>query len=479
MRIKTISLLLITALTIGSCKKGYFDINEVNPNQTQNPPIQGLLTSVTYHTGVNFFRAGDFTSYYMQYLASPNQGGPSDIYENADRSSLWFNITVTGTNAYGGVYNTLIDARTLLQKAAEGNASEHAGVAKVIEAMNMSLMIDLFGDVPYSQAFDPKNFTPKYDKAEDVFNTCLSLLDEAVVEFNKPNPTIKLDAASDVIHGGNVSRWIKTSYALKARLLNRLSKQASYNPTQILAALSNAYTSNAEDAQVTRFQSRSPWGQVAYNNTQSLLDGWLSEQFVDHLNGKTYGVVDPRLKLIATPTAAGTYVGTTNGKGRTGSGTTSQESYLSVDGFYSRSDAPLLLATYAEMKFIEAEATFATDKARSYKAYLDGIGAHMDKLGVPALEKTAYLFNPFVAPGIAGFTIDHIFKEKYVAMFLHPESWTDGRRYDFRYKDFTLPVGALLPSFIRRANYPTSELSRNGSNVPNVTSLTEKLYFEK
>jgi hypothetical protein len=100
-------------------------------------------------------------------------------------------------------------------------------------------------------------------------------------------------------------------------------------------------------------------------------------------------------------------------------------------------------------------------------------------VGVPGPERDAYISNPAVAVGVANFTKDHIFKEKYVAMFLHPESWTDARRYDYKYKDFTLPVGAVLPTFIRRANYPTSELSRNGANVPNVTSLTEKLYFDK
>jgi hypothetical protein len=415
----------------------------------------------------------------MQYLASPNTGGASDIYENADRSTLWFNHIVTGTNPYGGVYNTLMDERVLLQKATDAGATEHVGVAKVTEAMNMSLMIDLFGDVPYSEAFNPKNFTPKYDKAEDIYARCLALLDEAITEFNKPAPAIRIDAASDLIHGGKIPAWIKTCYALKARLLNRVSKLPTYNPAQILVALANAYTSNADDAQIIRFAARSPWGQVAANNVNALLDGWVSEQFIDHLNGTTYGVVDPRLKFIATPTATGTFKGTPNGKGRTGSGTSSQESYLSVNGFYSKSDAPLLLVTYAEMKFIEAEATFATNKQQSYEAYLAGIAAHMDKLGVPAMEKNAYLADPIVAPGIAAFTIDHIFKEKYVAMFLHPESWTDARRYDYKYKDFTLPQGALLNTFIRRVNYPTSELSRNAANVPNITSLTEKLYFEK
>lgn len=485
MKIKIIGALALTALAFGSCKKGYLDVNEVNPNQTQNPPISGLLAAVTYQTGINFYRAGDFTSYYVQYLASPNKGSASDVYENADRSTLWFNTvtTLTATNPFGGVYNTVADGRIMQQKAVAANGPEYAGVAKVTEALNMSMMIDIFGDMPYTEAFNASIFAPKYDKAEDIFARCLTLLDEAVVEFGKAGASIKLDAASDLIHGGKVSAWIKTAYALKARLLNRLSKLPSYNPAQILSSLALAYTANTDDAQVTRFFSRNPWGQAAANNAGNVLDVWLSEQWVDALNGKTFGVVDPRLKLIATAVAsgpnAGQYVGTPNGNGRIGSGTAGQESYLSTTGFYSSSASPLLLVTYAEMKFIEAEATFASDKTRSYNAYLAGIAAHMDKVGVPAAEKNAYLANPAVAVGTAAFAKDLIFKEKYVAMFLQPEAWTDARRFDYKYKDFTLPTGALLPAFIRRSNYPTSELSRNGANVPNIGSLTERLWWDK
>ena len=468
MRIKFIPFLLITAILFASsCKKGYLDINEVNPNQTENPPINGLLASVTYQSALNVNRAGNITAYYVQQLASPNASGGSDIYDNVDRSSIWYNV-----------YNTIRDGRVMLQQAIDKNGFEHIGVAKVTEAMNMSMLIDLFGDAPYSEAFDPTNFNPKYDKAEDIFNACLKLLDEAIVEFGKSNPTIKLDANSDLIHNGNITAWRKTAFALKARLLNRLSKKSTYNPTAILAALSTAYTSNADDAQLTRFTGRSPWNQTAFNNTQLLLDGWMSEQSIDHMDGTTYGAFDPRIKYITDTTKFGDYRGTPNGKGRTGTGTNKEESYLSVNGFYSKSGAPLLLVTYAEMKFIEAEAAFATDKARSYAAYLAGIVANMDKLGVTAVEKNAYLANPVVAVGVANFTKAHIFKEKYIAMFLHPEAWTDARRFDYMYKDFTLPFNALLPNFIRRVGYPSSENDRNGSNVPAVT-LSDKLWWDQ
>ncbi len=468
MRIKFIQLIALSILLFGSCKKGYLDINEKNPNQTENPPINGLLANVTYETGLNVFRAGNISSYYVQQLASPNASGGSDIYDNVDRSSLWYSI-----------YNIIRDGRVMQEKALAANAFQHSGVGKVTEAMNMNLLINIFGDAPYSKAFDLSNFVPGFDKAEDIYSSSIKLLDEAIIEFDKPNPVVKLDANSDLIHNGNVAAWKKTANALKARFLNQVSKKAGYNPTQILSTLSAAYSSNADDAQVTKFVARSPWNQTAYNNTQLLLDGWMSEQFIDHLDGTTYGVIDPRIKFITDTTKFGDYRGTPNGKGRTGTGTNKEESYLSVNGFYSKPGAPLILVSFSEMKFIEAEASFATDKARSYAAYLAAIAANMDKLGISSAEKTAYLTNPLVAVGEAAFTKDDIFREKYVAMFLHPEAWTDARRYDYKYKDFTLPVNAVLSSFIRRVGYPSTELDRNGANVPAVASLADKLWWDQ
>lgn len=452
-----------------ACEKGYLDVNQTNPNQTENPPINGLLAGATYQTGINVFSAGNITSYYVQQLASPNAGSGSDVYDNVDRSTTW-----------RAIYLNVTDIRQMKKLALERNAYEHLGVANILEAFNMSLLTDLFGDAPYRQAWsEGANLKPGYDSARAIYDSCLSLIDQGVAALNLANPQVALDASNDLIHGAKKAAWIKTAYGLKARLLNRKSKQADYDPAAILAALANAYTSNGDDAQVTRFESLSPWNGVAKNNASGTLDGWLSATFVNALNGTTFGVFDPRLPLITDKTRFGDYRGTVNGVGRVGSGTDTAQSALSPNGYYSRGGAPLLILTYAEMKFIEAEASFATDKARSYQAYLDGIAANMDKVGVAAADKQAYLTDPVVAVGVAAFTKDLIFKEKYVATFLHPETWTDARRFDYRYKDFNLPRNALLPTFIRRVGYPTSETSRNPENVPAVGSLADHLWWDK
>ncbi|MDX1327932.1 MAG: SusD/RagB family nutrient-binding outer membrane lipoprotein, partial [Arenibacter sp.] len=138
------------------------------------------------------------------------------------------------------------------------------------------------------------------------------------------------------------------------------------------------------------------------------------------------------------------------------------------------------IATYSEQKFIEAEAAFEVDKDRAYQAYLDGIVAHMEMLSVPQAEMDAYLASPEVSMGVAAFTINDIFKEKWIALFLHGESWNDARRFNYQYKDMTVPANLnpdLGGQFIRRLPYPDSEISRNGANVPSVT-LLDRIFWD-
>jgi hypothetical protein len=218
---------------------------------------------------------------------------------------------------------------------------------------------------------------------------------------------------------------------------------------------------------------------VARNNANLLLDGWLSEQFVDALDGSSYTLTDPRLRLITDTTRFGDYRGTPNGRGRTGTGTNREESYLTANGYYSKAGAPLLIATYSEIKFIEAEAAFrSNDKPKAYAAYQEGIKANMDRVGVSVANRDAYINNMAVSVGAANLTLALIFKEKYVAMFLHPEAWVDARRFDYAYKDFTLPQNAALTQFIRRSAYPVVETSRNGANVPAAT-LATRLWWDQ
>ncbi len=446
----------------------YLDIND-NPNAATEAPINGLMAVSTLNTGLNQFRVSNgFAAYYVQYLASPNQASSVDIYQEVDFSGTW-----------GALYQAMTNAYDMIQLGEERGGQDHVGVGKVITAMNLGLVVDSWGDAPYSEAFTGANITPGYDSAEELYATVQRLLDEAIAAFAAES-LVDLDGDSDFIHGGDIDAWVKTAYAMKARYGLHLSETSGYNPAAVLADVDKAYTSNADDAEVTRFEVRNPWAQVARNNDNLLLGGWLSEQFVDALNGTSFGTVDPRLSMLTDTTVSGTYAGTPNGAGRRGDGTMADESYIEEKGPVSGAMAPLTIISYAELKFIEAEAALdANQRERALAAFREGVRASMTKLGVGTAAADSYLAANYGMLTAATLTVDDIFREKYVALFLNPETWVDARRYDYMYKDFTLPQNAATTSFVRRLPYPDSELSRNGRNAPVVSDLTSRLFWDQ
>jgi hypothetical protein len=473
----TLIILATSVLALHGCGKEYFDELSTNPNQVTNATLPALLATSTSKAGINSYTVASNTSAYVQYTANPTAAAASDIYETIDHTSMWDNL-----------YFAMADVNQMKKLAASQSSSEYLGVANVLLAYNLMLVNDLWGAAPYSEAFNPSNFTPKYDTEQAVYAATVSLIDEAITELAKTTATVKLAAASDLIHAGDRAKWLKTAYALKARLLIKASKTTTFNAAAVLTALGSSYTSNTDDAGMATFVLRNNWATVSRNNALLSLGGWLSEQFVDHLNGKTYGLFDPRIKKITDVTVVPgnptypAYIGTVNGAGNRinppHNNTVKDENYISNSSPWTSDTAPLLIVTFAELKFIEAEAALATDPTRAYTAYLAGIKANMDKLLVPEKERDAYLDDARVAVGAANLTKDLIFKEKYVATYLNPEAFNDVRRNDFKYKDFTLPQNAVLTSFIRRLDYPLGERSKNGANVPAGVARTTKLWWD-
>jgi hypothetical protein len=465
-------LLSLFVIGAGSCKK-FLDVN-TNPNAPTTAPINGLLLRVTNQTALNVFRVGDITSYYVQYLASPNAASPTDTYDQIDASGTWTNL-----------YDVMTDIYDMEKMAAEAGATQYQGVAKVLMAVNLGLVHNLWGAAPFTTAFSGETPTPSYDEATANFTRILSLLDEGIVLLQQAGSKITMPTTAtspDLIHRGNTARWLKTAHALKARYLNQLSKTQQYNPTAIFDALSKAYTSTADDAFINTFDVRNPWNAVAVANAGQILQGWLSEYYVNMMRDTINNNFDPRLPLIATVTKypAYPYIGTRNGKGRIGTGINQEESYLSTTGYYSSQTSPLFIITYEETKFIEAEVAFRTnDKPRAYAAYLEGIRANMTKMSVPAAAMNAYINHPSVSVGADNLTLELIMREKWKALFLNPVTWDDARRFDYAYQGFILPLNAVQSTFIRRLIYPNVERSRNGANVPNVGSVVDKLWWDQ
>lgn len=464
----TYQFLILSLFILSFGCNDYLDIND-NPNNPTEAPLAGLMVNTTFETAQNQFRMGDITSYYVQYLASPNSASSIDVMDEVSHGNTWFNH-----------YHVMTDLSDLMSQAEASGAKHYQGAAQILTALNLATTVDAWGDVPYSEALNFQTITPKYDNDEELYKTILNLLDWGINNLSQETDISIGD--DDFIYKGDAGKWVKLGHMLKARYLNHLSATGSYDPNGILEALDNGFGDNADDAQVIYFEEEfNPWGQVAIDNDNLYLNGWISEQFVHSMDGTLYGAVDPRMPFMIGATDNGEYIGVKNGAGRGNAPESGARSTLTTDDFYSSKLSPMLIATYFEQKFIEAEAAYKIDKGRSYAAYLDGIRANMRKLNVAENDIEAYISSPSIGVGEGALTIANIFEEKWKAMFLQPESWVDARRFNYNYTDFEVPDNlnpTLNGNFLRRLKYPDSEVSRNGSNVPDVT-LLDRVFWDQ
>lgn len=461
-------LLLMSAQSCGD----YFDVGN-NPNLVTEPNINSLLSTVTHRTGINSRTYAGTTSFFTQYLASPSEAAPTDTYQITNLSTTWT-----------ASYYTMADLHDMITMGELSNAYAHIGIGKLLMAYNLNLVVSTWDAAPYTEAFmREETITPAYDSGESLHQVIGQLIQEGIEALGQADEAaVVLDGSQDLIHGGSVAAWLRTGYGLLARHLNKTSKKPSYEPAAVLAALDNSYTSSAHDMTMGIFTGNNPWAAIAISNEGSLLGGWLSSTLVDHLNGATYGLFDPRLPQITDETVNGVYVGTPNGRGNIGpaANTVKDECYISTNSPVTSVTSPIYIMTFEELKFVEAEAALrANQRQRAYDAYLEGIRASMAKLEVGAAEQDAYIGHSTVSVGADALTIGLILKEKYVATYLNFEAWIDARRYDYAYEGFGLPYRAELNTYIRQVAIPFDELTRNPDNVPNQVSLDTPLWWDQ
>jgi Starch-binding associating with outer membrane len=473
--------ILTAGLTFSSCAD-FLDVN-TNPNQLADAPFTTQLPGTFVAAGSAHYGSAFSINQITQHLAGAGAGG-TDSHNEIRLGGTWTSVYLNGmTNLYD-----------IVKKADAAKSPYYSGVAKVMIALNLGLATDIWGDVPYSEAISlEKQFYPKFDSQQEIYQKLPLLLDEAIANLNATTSAFA-PAKDDLAYAGNRAKWVKLANALKARFAIHLTKKTGKGAADAaLAALAGGMTDNTDDLQVVyATNSLNPWHSgVALANVTGNLTVRHAEQLADAMNGATFGVWDPRLPVIAgvRGTTINTWKGNVSGEGTGG------VLDLLITSWHSTPIAPILMMTFSEQKFIEAEARFISNggtqastgsTAEAYAAYLAGIKANLDKLGVADTAKTRYLADPKVAVGAANLQLTHIMGEKWKALFLQPEAWTDMRRYDYLpaiYKDLALPFRhnpSLAGQWIRRAQYPTDEFSRNSEQVRKVAkNLQDKVWWDE
>ncbi len=505
---KKVRFLIITSLvlfTVGltSCEK-YLDIN-TDPDRipATNPPIAQLLTNAQINqandAGGDFWRySGLIVQYVSGQASQPNQTYDYGRYNitGSDQDNLWLNV----------YSNTLSDLELVIRNASEGGSPHYSGVAKIMKAYEYQLIVDTWGDVPYSETQQlAANRAPKYDKAEDIYKILITLLNEGIAEVNATTSNLS-PGTNSLIYGSNFTtaktNWVKLANTLKMRIFLHYSKKdPAFMVAQMNALIASGaqfFTSNADNYQfafINAPNARNPIDQFervrsnylfADDNIISIMNNKNDPRRVTYFTPFSYTSIPPTYKGVKPGDPAsvnysrihtylrGAIVGTPAASAFNAAGGIVSSTAINYTG-----DAPLRMVTYPEYCFIRAEAALRgvgpiTD---AQVWFTNGIRASMLQAGVAEATATAYITANGTLAGSTAAQLQQIIEEKYVALFgVAIEPWTDYRRTGF--PRLTVPSNAVETAVPRSLFYPQSEIDLNPKSPGQKANQQVRIFWD-
>lgn len=232
-------------------------------------------------------------------------------------SRMWYTTAIRNYEQNQGTYSESwvnLYSRPLanLQAILDGSSEEdlgYRGIARLLKAYTFSVMVDLYGDVPYFEALNPEVTFPSVDQGEAIYADLLLQIDQGIQELSAASGSVQ----GDMIYGGDRSKWIKMGNTLKLKLYAQTRKENSINSVQGFNQLINAdLISSASDdfqlkygSQQTPNQNRHPLHVNHYNQaTAYWMDNWtmanlLNDGTISGVTGRRVSyrtVEDPRLR---------------------------------------------------------------------------------------------------------------------------------------------------------------------------------------
>jgi hypothetical protein len=470
--IKIVTAILLVFTSIFSCTDKFEEIN-TDPNRPNEVTPGILLGQMQYRIVNNSIQAArNFTHELMQVDAPRASPGGQGLHRY---------VVQPGQAVWTGFYDRLTDVEDIYKISDRLKENNYKAIALVYKSWAYSILTDLYGDIPYSQAIKASegNFTPAFDKQKDIYIQILKDLETANTLFDD---TKALTYGGDQVYNANVltggrnvgiQRWRKFANSLRLRLLLRISKRdgevnVNQQITSILAnpAANPVFTANADDA-IFRYPGTFPYFNPYFQaRTLEWRDGtYFTKFFLNHMNA----INDPRRAIWVTPVIVNgqsVYQGIDSGY------PTSLEYIVGRNSSYPDvlKTSPLLgvMMTYSEVEFINAElALKGFNTGRTAKAHYDaGIMASMVQWG--ATMPAGFLNTAGVAydaTGTAAQQLEQIILQKYYAyFFVDYQSWFEKRRTGYP----VLPRGTGIPAenlFPSRVPYPTYLQSLNASNL--------------
>jgi len=384
------------------------------------------------------------------------------------------------TNQYRDVLIDLKDAREIIAtQLAEGTSSDSdetlenkMAIIDILSSYTFLTMVDIFGDIPYSEALDPANLSPRYDDAETIYTNIESVLSTAATTLTTgANASASGFGTSDLVYGGNIANWAAFANSVKLRMAMKMADVSGGSATSVTwaneAMAAGVITSNAMNFAMT-YQSTSPNSSPLHEDLvlSGRADFVSANTIVDIMNA----VNDPRRPIYFRENlGAGVFSGGTYGDAN------AYANFSQVGDIFHEPETPGVLFNYAEIQFLMAEMyerggytiPAAMDLGSAAAHYDMGITASMEQWGVAAADITTYLAQADVAyataDGGSGDWREIIGRQLWLGLYNQGlEGWSTWRRMDF--SGFNPPPGMTAANIPVRMTYPLRETTLNGDN---------------
>jgi hypothetical protein len=207
-------------LGLASCGKEYLDVNTDPNNPTSASPDlvlpNALLATASLQT---HHQIGAFWS---------GQWSPTGSVSGFQTEKTYTVAADFGQGIWNSKYDNLNDYQYIEDRATELKLPAYVGIAKVMKAFNFQILVDTYGNIPYTEALKGTSvIRPKYDQAQAIYEDLIKQLDAAVVELNKPvaadNPS---PGSADIVFKGDLKKWVRFANTLKLRMLLRQTNVA-------------------------------------------------------------------------------------------------------------------------------------------------------------------------------------------------------------------------------------------------------------
>lgn len=477
---------------LAACSEDFMD----NINKDTSHPLdvnaKFLITDIEMRTAQNMV-GGDFNTYFGAYVEHW-VGTHNQLYQ-AEIRGAEVRVSSTFNNTWGTVYENIRNAKIVVAKCSEGGSEESNKLAKavgeILLAYNAAAATDIYGDTPYTQVGNYKEYpAPAADKQSDIYTEVFKLLDDAIACLEGASNTL---GSYDIIYGGDPAKWKKFAQGLKARYTMRLILKSSSKETdyqKVIDCANASFASADEQASVKVYDGTSAqnpvfdfeWSRDGISSSTSMYQKLMERK-------------DPRAdRIYYDPSAWSFYDSKTAAEHLAPNGEPEESQYnYCYDAFFFAEVAPVHLLSYHEVLFLKAEAqcrlnnndTKATLKKAVEAAFVNfennvqsaqnapTVNSYggLAPLGGSALDAAAAdtYFESNVAPLFEANPFKEVMIQKYIALWgangESVETYNDIRRLKAEGKDiYSLANKGKFPL---RAAYGNDDVVNN----PNISSL--------